>query len=407
MIGWKTNKSCPLCNRMFEEGSDGRDRLRAPTAAVPGLGKPFGDFLGEDQPSRKLCGQTVHWDCWSKWPGRPSFLAAYARWWGGIFADDPDVGIACREEALVLQAPCEVAPDRLARVLFARVGVRRDVDVEAWDVWLNDLEREAVSAHPAWREAVEEALTVLRSRFPLPQALVDAVDWSSKETPCSLCLQPLAANPAGDLVMPFPRSPSWPAGAPNKRLLGSYAHAACFVKWPDRIAFGKTRADVDRRLARLGPKGCALHDDRVLLLVDRDPADGWAGLRLVATTTLLSLPMSRWPEGLDGASLRLRPFEREELAKAAEALRARFPDGASLSAAVDWADAAAETARAESALREECGKMVVAARRQGVRCRHCDRRASDLVRDEGADRVFCPLCGGTLTPMDYGWLPGP
>src|SRR5688500_20376820 len=77
MLGWKKNRECAICRAAI---ADDAPAFEIPTASFPGLGKPFGDFLEDDDPLQDFCRKRVHVDCWKAWPERPRFVAAWISW---------------------------------------------------------------------------------------------------------------------------------------------------------------------------------------------------------------------------------------------------------------------------------------------------------------------------------------
>src|SRR5438045_40627 len=103
-VGWKTNRECPLCGAALDGEAESSV---LPTATFPGLGKPFGDFLPDDDPLQALCGKRVHRTCLSAWPMRPRFVGAYLEWMTRRLREDPERGTAYADPAVLVSAPCD------------------------------------------------------------------------------------------------------------------------------------------------------------------------------------------------------------------------------------------------------------------------------------------------------------
>lgn len=380
-IGWKINKDCPLCGTAIAGEFDAPD---LPTASFPGLGKPHGDFLAADDPLQALCGKRVHRRCLEAWPERPRFVGAYLDWMVRRLREDPERGTAYADEATLVSAPCDPGlPDAQIVVLDLVRGATVRVRNDGWTAWV---ERHA-----------------LASRFPTPETLVAAVDWTAKDTSCRICMNLLGVNPVSPAAHRLPVSEAWTTldpARPMRQYLGTRVHTECYASWPKRPLFAATLTDIRHRLARLSAQGCPWSDARVLLLLERG---GPIELTLRATGTTLEIPRVEWPAY--GAPDSLRPFDREPLLAALPELRAKFPSAEALELAVDWAAQAAEREAAEAAFRVELRGLPIRARREGVRCPRCGRRVNDLELCEEELAAGCPSCGAALTPLDFGWLP--
>src|SRR5437870_2966120 len=89
----------------YSQGQSCADALALPTALFPGLGKPYGDFLQDDDPLQALCGKKVHRSCFDAWPVRARFVGAYLDWMTGRLRDDPDRGTAYADSTTFVSAP--------------------------------------------------------------------------------------------------------------------------------------------------------------------------------------------------------------------------------------------------------------------------------------------------------------
>lgn len=395
MLGWKKNKECPICRSAFAEGDL---TFETPSAHFPGLGKPFGDFLEEDDPLQEICRKRVHAACWTAWPERARFAALWSAWMLDGVRADPERGLAWRGEALALAAPADPkAPDARVRILFTALAAHEDVPPWTWPDVLREL-----ATRPLYQEPLAGS-DALAGRFPDARALTDGVDWAKKPTPCQICQGILGANPATAAVYRLPEPEFWP-GAQDARALrpfaGAFVHTECYLKWPDRGAFLRAVADVERRLAKLDAHRVVVPlSDTSFVLADVDPALKEPAIELRAGEARVSVS-SKWD-----VDVPLRPFEAEALKAAVPALAAKYPTPAALLASIDPTSKELETYQAIADQIDQCHALVRAARGPGLRCPRCVARLNDLAHEEGAGTVECPRCGGELTPMDFGWLP--
>lgn len=399
MIGWKKNQDCPICGRPFGES---QASFETPTAYFPGLGKPYGDFLDEDDPLQSFCRKRVHVDCWLGWSERPRFATAWAEWKLEGVKETPDQGLAFKDEVLALVAPA--APLDSAsrvRVFFLPLALAEEIPVEAWPAALDDL-----AARPLTKGAMA-GIDALRRRFPDARALTEAVEWQRKPTPCQICQGILGANPSSPVAYRLPQPEFWPATSEARGLRpfgGAIVHTACYLSWPERERFIQVLADVECRLAKLEARRVvAPLSASAFLLAHVDPETSEPAIELLSREARVAVEPARWAQPALPADL--RPFERDALLAALPALAAKYPTAAALLDSLDWTAKEVETYQALADQIDECHKLVQAARQKGLRCPRCVARLTDLYHDEGASTVDCPRCGSELTPMDFGWLP--
>lgn len=384
-IAWKSNRDCPLCGRVIDVNVA---TMTLPTAAFPGLGKPYGDFLRESDPLQVCCGKRVHTACFGAWPERERFAAAFDEWMTGRLDGDPERGTAYRDHRLLVSAPCR-PDDPAARI----VALDRATTAIFW-------------IRPAdWPDALGglPGGEALRPRFPTVKELFAAIDWSAKETACRLCMKKLGVIPVSIEAYRMPESEAWtlldPA-RPMRQFLGVLVHAACYVAWPRRPLFAATLTDIRYRLAKLDGRGCPHADAGSVVLLDRD---GDPEVTVRETGTTAAIPRDRWAAPVLPDDL--RPFEREALAPALESIRARFPSVEALEGAVDWQEVERTRASLHETFLSRLRDLPIQARREGIRCPRCGRRVNDLQKRETEEAVGCVVCGAALTPLDFGWLP--
>ena len=384
-IGWKSNKDCPLCGAAIEGGADA---LALPTALFPGLGKPYGDFLQDDDPLQALCGKKVHRSCFDAWPVRARFVGAYLDWMTGRLRDDPDRGTAYADSTTFVSAPCDPDdPDAQMIVLNLATGETSRVRNAEWTAWVDRF----------------PADSPLRSRFSAPRSLVEAIDWKAKDASCRICMKLLGVNPLSPAAFQVPASEAWtmvdPA-RPMRQYLGTRVHTECYAAWPKRPLFAATLTDIRFRLAKLSPRASPWSDAHALVLLERG---GDIELTLRATGTTVTIPRNRWTTFEPPADL--RPFDREALLPALEEARAKFPSAESMEAAVDWTAKEEDLEKAKRAFLDQLRELPIRARREGVRCPRCGRRVNDLELSEPDEAAGCVSCNAALTPLDFGWLP--
>src|ERR1043166_2916927 len=342
-IGWKSNKDCPLCGSAI--GADA-DVSILPTAAFPGLGKPLGDFIPEDDPLQAFCGKKVHRACLMAWPLRARVVGSYLEWMAGRLRDDPERGTAYADSTVLVGAPCDPDDgDAQIIVLDLPTGVTSRIRNADWSTWIRRFPEDSP----------------LRGRFSTPRALVEAIDWKAKNSSCRICMKLLGVNPASPSAFQVPVSEAWtmadPA-RPMRQYLGTRVHTECYASWPKRALFAATLTDIRYRLAKLSPQGCPWSDARSLVLVERG---GDVELTLRATGTTVLIPRCEWIAFEPPASL--RPFERDELLSALDTARAKFPSVESLEAAVDWTVKEAERAKAKKVFIDQLRELPIRARR--------------------------------------------
>lgn len=384
-IAWKTNRDCPLCGKPLDPAGGA---FSLPSAVFPGLGKPHGDFLRENDPLQTYCGRKVHRPCFDAWPERERFAASYAEWMTQRLDDDPERGTAVHDGQVLVSAPADPAGEG-ATILLLELATTATfwIPVAEWPGALDGLPQGAA----------------LRARFPTPRSLAEAVDWSVKETTCRICMKRLGANPLSPSAFRAPVSEAWtlldPA-RPMRQYLGSLVHADCYAAWPKRPLFAATLTDIKYRLARLWGRACPHADAQSVVLLDR-----WGTIEVTvrATGTSFATPGDRWTDAPLPPTL--RTFEREALEPVLAGLRAKFPTAASLTAAVDWPAVDAARAAAHEAFLVRLRELPIQARREGIRCPRCGRRVNDLDLSEPDEAAGCVSCGAALSPLDFGWLP--
>lgn len=391
MLGWKKNKDCPICKQAIGEGQPG---FETPSAHFPGLGKPYGDFLDDDDPLQAFCRKRVHVECWKTWPERAKFAAAWSGWKLDGVKAAPDQGEAWRGEELVLVAPADpAAEDAKVRLFFTKLAALEEFNPARWPDILKEL-----ATRPLYREALAGFDA---QRFPDARALTEAVAWAKKPTPCQICQGILGANPTSAAAYRLPDPPSWPAAAKALRsYAGALSHLDCYLEWPDRAAFVKAATDVERRLAKLDAHRVVvpLHET-AFVVADVDPD-------LKEPEFELHAREARVPLGAGWTSFApLRPFEKEAVVEAVELLSKKHATPDALVASLDRTAKEMETYQAIADQIDQCHALVQAARGAGVRCPRCVARLNDLLHEEGGGSVDCPRCGSELTPMDFGWLP--
>ncbi len=399
MIGWKKNQDCPICKKAVLEGEAA---FETPSAFFPGLGKPFGDFLDDEDPLQEICRKRVHLACWLAWPERARFAAAWTTWKRGGVKDDPEHGEAFQDAGLVVVAPADPdVPDARVRLLFPQVAATEDLPPSQWPSAL-----EALAALPLLKEALAGAAE-LRRRFPDARALAEAVDWNRKPTPCQICQGILGATPTSPAVYRLPLPAFWPS-TPDARGLrpfgGALVHTACYLGWSERARFVRVVADVERRLAKLDAlRAVAPIEPDAFLLAAREAGRRETAIELHVGEARVPVEAASWAQ----AALpdRLRPFEREAVLRALPALAAKYPTATAFLESLDWTAKEVESYQALADQIDECRRLVQAARRQGLRCPRCVAKLSDLEHVEGGSTVDCPRCGSELTPMEFGWLP--
>ncbi|HEX7898540.1 MAG TPA: hypothetical protein VF950_12320 [Planctomycetota bacterium] len=387
MLGWKKNKDCAICRQAI---ADDAPAFETPSAHFPGLGKPFGDFLEEDDPLQDMCRKRVHVECWKSWPERARFAAAWIGWKLDAVRVAPEQGEAWRGEQLALVAPADPDdPEARVRVFFLALAAVEEVPTSAWPAALAELAQK-----PLTREAMEGA-DALGRRFPDARSLTDAVDWARKPTPCQICQGILRANPHAPAVYRLPAPEFWPSDARALRsFAGALVHTDCYLKWPDRPRFLKAAVDVERRLAKL--------DAHRIVVPVSDTSFVTAGvdIELLAREARVKVDAAAWT-----APAPARAFEKEAVDEALLALAARYPTPSALLASLDRTAKEMEAYQALADQIDQCHALVKAARGPGIRCPRCVARLNDLVHEEGAGTVECVRCGSELTPMDFGWLP--
>lgn len=399
MIGWKKNHDCPLCKTPVP---DTDEAFETATAYFPGLGKPFGDFLDEDDPLQAFCRKRVHVACWFAWPERARFAAAWTAWKRDGLKDAPDQGEAWQEADLVIAAPADPAdPAARVRLLFPRIAAVEEIAPARWPAVLDVL-----AAQPLYREALKD-VDALRRRFPGARALTEAVDWKRKPIPCQICQGILGVNPASPAAYRIPQPEFWPA-TPDARALrafgGTIVHTDCYVRWPDRERFVRAAAEVERRLVKLAARrAVAPLNDRAFLVAEIAEEGRTPAIELQAGETRVPVEPARWAQA--PASDALRPFERQAVLEALPLLAQKYPTASAFLQSVDWTAKEVESYQAIADQIDECRKLVAAARQKGLRCPRCVARLTDLGHEEGGSTVECPRCGSDLTPMDFGWLP--
>ena len=399
MIGWKKNHVCPLCQAAITEPDGG---FEVATAYFPGLGKPYGDFLEEDDPLQAYCRKRVHVACWLRWPDRERFAAAWTQWKREGIKDIADLGEAWQDPGVVIVAPADPS-DAAARirVLFPQIAAFEEFPTSRWPAAL-----EPLAAHPLYREALKD-VDALRRRFPDARSLTEAVDWRRKPVPCQICQGILGVNPASSAAYRIPQPEFWPS-TPDARGLrafgGALVHTDCYLSWPDRERFVRAAADVERRLVKLAARrAVAPLNDRAFLVAEIDAAGGEAAIELQAGETRVAVEPARWAQA--PAVDALRPFERQALLEVLPVLAQKYPTASSFLASVDWTAKEVESYQALADQIDECRKLVAAARQRGLRCPRCVAKLTDLGHEEGGSTIECPRCGSDLTPMDFGWLP--
>ncbi len=395
MLGWKKNKECAICRQAIAEDAPA---FETPTATFPGLGKPFGDFLEEDDPLQDMCRKRVHVDCWMAWPERARFAAAWIEWKLSAVREAPEQGEAWRGEQIALVAPANPDdPEGRVRLFFIHLAALEEFPTSRWPEVLPEL-----AARPLYREALEGSDSLSR-RFPDARSITDAVEWARKPTPCQICQNILRANPHAPSVYRLPAPEFWPSG-PDARGLRSFAgalvHTDCYLAWPERKRFITAAVDVERRLAKLEAHRVVVPlTDTAFLVADVDPALKEPAFELHARE-------ARTPLGPGwSTSAALRPFEQEAVREAVPALAAKYPTPSALLDALDRTAKEVEAYQALADQIDQCHALVKAARGAGIRCPRCVARLNDLVHEEGSPTVECVRCGGELTPMDFGWLP--
>ena len=393
MLGWKKNKDCPVCKAAIAADAA---TFETPSAHFPGLGKPYGDFLEEDDPLQEFCRKRVHVDCWKSWPERPRFVSAWIEWKLDGVRAAPEQGEAWRGDELALVAPANPDdPDARVRLFFVKLGAHEEFNTARWPSILGEL-----ASRPLYREALAGADS-LAKRFPDARALTEAVAWAKKPTPCQICQGILGANPNAESVYRLPQPEFWSGAAKALRsYAGALAHLDCYLKWPDREKFVKAAMDVERRLAKLDAHRVVVPlSDAAFLVADVDP-------ELKEPAFELHAREARVPLGPGWTTFEaLRPFEKQAVEEALRALHARYPTASALLNSLDRTAKEVETYQAIADQIDQCHALVQAARGAGVRCPRCVARLNDLAHEEGAVTVDCVRCGGELTPMDFGWLP--
>jgi hypothetical protein len=399
MIGWKKNQDCPLCKAAVLETDDA---FETPSAYFPGLGKPFGDFLEEDDPLQAYCRKRVHVACWLAWPDRARFAAAWAGWKRDGVKDTADLGEAWQDPGVMIAAPADPSGDAARiRLFFPQVAALEEIPAARWPAALDEL-----AARPLLREALKD-VDALRRRFPDARALTEAVNWKRKPTPCQICQGILGANPASAAAYRIPQAEFWPS-TPDARGLrpfsGALVHTECYLRWPDRERFARASADVERRLAKLAARrAVAPLNATAFLVAEIDPERRETAIELLAGGTRVPVEAARWGEA--ALSDRLRPFERQAVLEALPALAAKYPTASAFLDSVDWTAKEVESYQALADQIDECRRLVATARQQRLCCPRCVAKLTDLLHEEGGATVECPRCGSDLTPMDFGWLP--
>jgi hypothetical protein len=410
VLSWKQNRDCPVCTKPI---GDPNRAFLTPTAFFPGLGKPFGDFLEEEDPLQAFTRKLVHFDCWASWPERERFAKAWSDWKLGGVEADPENGVAYTSDDLAVSAPCDAeAPADPVRLYFRKAAALLEMPATDWPAGLEPLEAHARGGPPLVHAALGAALPGLDRLFPTLRSLVDAVDWSAKKTDCKLCRKRLGANPSSELAYRIPEPGAWPADPAIRALkpvAGSLVHTACWLAWPDRERYVKALTDIETRLARL-EADVAVADvaEGAFVRAGRDLKRRDAEILVGAREARVAVPAGRWSEWLTKPADfvgRLRPFERDAVFAMHPALAARFPTADSITNSVDWTSREVEMYQAHADQITACRELVAQARREGVRCPRCLARTDDLAHEEGSGTVDCPRCGSELTPMDLGWLP--
>lgn len=390
--------TCPLCGKDLKGDGFTADEHQVLGGFLPGLPN---DYLSEGDPAREVRGRTVHWDCYAAWPERERVAKAHLDWFERTWHDWPEMAAVTRSPDLFLAVTLRF--DRKgSRVTYYLPDSGDMGGFNADDPWkdsLGGLERQARNAHPFHRASLLRARDELRSRFSNVQAILDAADWTGKLTRCAICERALGLPPSSEEAYLLPTVAHWPPSTS----LGDYrerpAHTSCYLAWDERPRFVRTLVDADRRLAKPTPKGCAYADDRVQILLEKEIAWRDAQVRLLETGTHLSVRAIKWSEwSADPMAFHpgLRAFERRILEEILPALRARFPNGESLAAAVDWTRRENEFSVARAALTEACRLLEPRAR--------CPVCAGALQLVQGP-RFRCGACKVEREPMELGCFP--
>jgi hypothetical protein len=138
-----------------------------------------GDFLPAQDPLVRFCNVPLHWSCYTLWPERVRFAAAYVEAWIRANRKNPFWWSVYRDERVYVSVNPEQSVEEVS-VRLCAVGSDIRVPLTKWSAWVNDARQLTPGLRPVEQEALAAVLPVLRERFPDDHAVVHAIDAGEK-----------------------------------------------------------------------------------------------------------------------------------------------------------------------------------------------------------------------------------
>jgi hypothetical protein len=155
---------CPLCGEPMDS--------EQPLFATWGVWLPESDALS------RYCDAAMHWECYARWPERPSFARSYFEFWVQAEGGNPYWWRAFLDDNVFVTV--NPAPSiESAWVHLAETGSRYDVRLVDWVGWLN--EQCPDTMHPIETTALATAKAILGAAVPTKDHLLAQVDWNEKK----------------------------------------------------------------------------------------------------------------------------------------------------------------------------------------------------------------------------------
>lgn len=158
------NSRCAICDK--------RLNISAPLFATSGLFPVPGMLL-------RYCDAPMHWNCYAAWPHRKTFAAAYVRMWIAVEQQNPSWAKVWLDEFSFVTVNPDEPMREIAIRLFA-TGSELRVRLDEWEQWLHQQCIQPEGEHPVEKEALAEALPVLRTNLPTAAAILSRVDYRAK-----------------------------------------------------------------------------------------------------------------------------------------------------------------------------------------------------------------------------------